>query len=140
MLDPTTKRYPTSKDKGEAPARQSEGRNCIQNQTPYPPETIRGFKQTLCAPGPRDSTEIEPELCLSIFCRGTVSSGLPQRQGLWVQQTWVWHTPSWRRLPLTLPQSCQNLHRTGETDSWRAQTKPCVHQDPEKKSNDPKRD
>ena len=27
----------------------------------------------------------------------------------------------------------QNLHRTGETDSWRAQTKPCVHQDPEKK-------
>ena len=28
------------------------------------------------------------------------------------------------------PQSLQNLHRTGETDSWRAQTKLCVHQDP----------
>ena len=23
-----------------------------------------------------------------------VSSGLPQGQGLWVQQTWVWHKPS----------------------------------------------
>ena len=22
-------------------------------------------------------------------------------QGLWVQQTWVWHKPSWRRSPLT---------------------------------------
>ena len=29
------------------------------------------------------------------------SSGLPQGQGLWVQQTWVWHKPSWRRSPLT---------------------------------------
>ena len=30
-----------------------------------------------------------------------VSSGLPQGQGLWVQKTWVWHKPSWRRSPLT---------------------------------------
>ena len=30
-----------------------------------------------------------------------VSSGLPQGQGLWVQRTWVWHKPSWRRSPLT---------------------------------------
>ena len=30
-----------------------------------------------------------------------VSSGLPQRQGLWVQQTWVWRKSSWRRLLLT---------------------------------------
>ena len=34
----------------------------------------------------------------------------------------------------------QNLHRTGETDSWRAQTKPCAHQDPGERSSDPKRD
>ena len=31
------------------------------------------------------------------------SSGLPQGQGLWVQQTWVWHKPSGRRSPLTPP-------------------------------------
>ena len=30
-----------------------------------------------------------------------VSSGLLQGQGLWVQQTWMWHKPSWRRSPLT---------------------------------------
>ena len=38
-----------------------------------------------------------------------VSSGLLQRQGLW-----VWHKSSWRRSPLTPPQSSQNLHRTGK--------------------------
>ena len=30
-----------------------------------------------------------------------VNSGLLQQQELWVQQTWVRHKPSWRRLPLT---------------------------------------
>ena len=64
-----------------------------------------------------------------------VSSGLPQ--GLWVQQTWVWHKLSRRRSPLTPPQSRQNLHRTGETDPWRAQMKPCVHQGPGERSSDP---
>ena len=43
-----------------------------------------------------------------------VSRGLLQGQGLWVQQTWVWHKLSWRRLPLTPPQSLQNLHRIGK--------------------------
>ena len=37
-----------------------------------------------------------------------VNSGLLQGQGLWVQQTWVWHKPSWRRSPLIPPKSCQN--------------------------------
>ena len=30
-----------------------------------------------------------------------VSTGLPQGQGFWVQQNWVWQKPSWRRSPLT---------------------------------------
>ena len=33
------------------------------------------------------------------------------------------------------PWSRQNLSRTRETDSWRAETKPCVHQDPEERSS-----
>ena len=47
-----------------------------------------------------------------------------------------------RRSLLTPPQSHQELHRTGETDSWKAQTKPCVHQDTgeSKRSSDPIRD
>ena len=40
-----------------------------------------------------------------------VSSGLPQGQGLW---GWVWHKSSWRGSPLTPPQSCPNLNRTGK--------------------------
>ena len=39
--------------------------------TPYPPETLGQFKQTFFAPGPRDPTETEPELCFSLSCGGT---------------------------------------------------------------------
>jgi len=31
---------------------------------------LRGLKQTLCAPGRRDPTETETELCLSVSCGG----------------------------------------------------------------------
>ena len=34
----------------------------------------------------------------------------------------------------------QNSHRTGEIDFWRAETKPCVPQDPGQRSSDPTRD
>ena len=34
----------------------------------------------------------------------------------------------------------QNFHRIGKTDSWRAQTKSCAHQDPEERSSDPTRE
>ena len=32
---------------------------------------LEGTNKTLCAPGPRDPTESETELCLSISCGGT---------------------------------------------------------------------
>ena len=32
---------------------------------------LRGLKQTLREPGPRDPTETETELCLSVSCGGT---------------------------------------------------------------------
>ena len=31
---------------------------------------LRGLKRNLCTPGPRVPTETEPELCLSVSCRG----------------------------------------------------------------------
>ena len=37
-------------------------------------------------------------------------------------------------------QNCQNFQRTGETDSGRAQTEPCPHQNPGERSSDPTRD
>lgn len=33
-----------------------------------------------------------------------------------------------------------NLHSTGETESWRAHTEPCTHQDPGERGSDPTRD
>ena len=84
--------------------------------------------------GPRDPTETVTEMCLSVCCGGRVSSGLPQGQGLWVRQTWVWHKPSWRRSPLTpLPE----LKQDWELDSWKTQTEPHMHQDPGERSSDP---
>ena len=32
---------------------------------------LRRLKQILCAPGPKDPTKTEPELCLSVSCGGT---------------------------------------------------------------------
>ena len=32
---------------------------------------LGGLKQTLCTPRPREPTETEPELCLSVVCGGT---------------------------------------------------------------------
>ena len=52
----------------------------------------------------------------------------------------MWST---RKGNLTLEASgicLQNFHRTGETDSWKAQSKPSAHQDPGEKSVVPTRD
>ena len=62
----------------------------------------------------RLSGGVNGDLLQEGLCHTQVSGNLPQRQGLWVQQTWVSHKSSWRRSPLTPRQSSQNLHRTGE--------------------------
>ena len=64
-----------------------------------------------------ETPETEPNLCLSVSGEGTGQQWPAAGAGLWVQQTRVWYTPSWRRLPLAPPQSRQNLLRTGETDA-----------------------
>ena len=46
------------------------GQKHISNQTRYLPETLGGLKQTLFTPGPRDPTETESELCVSVSCGG----------------------------------------------------------------------
>ena len=42
---------------------------------PIPTRDLGELKQTLCSPGPRDPTETEPELCLSVSCKGTGQQG-----------------------------------------------------------------
>ena len=43
---------------------------CLESK-PIATRHSQGLKQTLCAPRPRDPTETEPELCLSVSCGGT---------------------------------------------------------------------
>ena len=53
---------------------------------------LEGSNEILCAPGPRDTAETEPDLPLSVWvppAEPWVSSGFPWGQGLLVQQTWV---------------------------------------------------
>ena len=42
--------------------------------------------------------------------------------------------------PLQMVTAAMRLYRTGNADSWRAQTEPCVHQDPGERRSDPIRD
>ena len=117
-----------------------EGAKLHLESNAIPARDARRAQTNLVHTRPRAPTETEQELCLNVSYGGKGQQWPASGHGLWVQQTWVWHKPSWRRSPLTPPYSCQNLHRTGETDSWRAQTKSCVSQDPEQRSSEPKRD
>ena len=68
-----------------------------------------GSNKTFCTPG--NPTEPEPDLLLSVWVSPVqvwISSALLLGQGLWVQQTWGKHKPSWRWSPLTPQQSTQN--------------------------------
>ena len=44
-----------------------------------------------------------------------VSRGLLRGQGLGVQQTWVWHGPSWRKMPLTHHRAARTYTGWGQT-------------------------
>ena len=95
------------------------------------PIPVRDTWRARLKPCAHQEKQTEPDLplsclSLSVSCRGMGQQWPATGQGLWGQQTWLSHKPSWWRLPLTSPWSCQNLHMARETDSWRAQTKP-VH-------------
>ena len=93
----------------------------IQGQRRSPSKMVGGAKSHLeWSPIPtRDARRVQTKLLcpriqrppqrLSQYCvwvspvEVQFSSDLPQGQGLWVQQTWVWHKPSWRRSSLTPP-------------------------------------
>ena len=54
-----------------------------ENETSYALEKLRGegSNKSLCAPGPRDPTETEPELYLSVSCKGTGEQWAAARAG-----------------------------------------------------------
>ena len=71
MLDPTPKRFPMFKDKGEAQTRWLEGKIGFRMKPHTCQRCLEGSNKTLCTPRPRDPTESEPDLPLSVFCRCT---------------------------------------------------------------------
>ena len=99
---------------------------------------LRGLKQNIVHSRRPHRDWVRPAFeCFSVSCGGMDQL---QGQGLWVQQTWVWHKPHLEEVAINLTIEPPDLHRTGETDSWRAQTKPCAQQDLGERSSDPTRD
>ena len=68
--------------------RESGGVKSCLKSNPIPDRHSEGSNKTLCAPGPRGSTETEPDMLLSVWvspAEARVSSGLLWGQGLWLQ-------------------------------------------------------
>ena len=60
-----------------------------------------------------------------------------QKKTLKLKKWWIFTSKVYSYL---IVKTAEHLHRTGETDSWRAQTEPWAHQDPGERSSDPTRD
>ena len=88
---------------------------------------------TPCVHQDPETPQTETKLCVGVSCGVRVSSGPLRGQGLWVQQAWVWHKPSWRRSPLT-------HHRATRTYTELGKQTLGGHQDPGERSSDPSRD
>ena len=176
MLDPTKKIYPMPKGKGEVQTRWGGGYKITFKSNTMPTRDARRAQIKPCVhQDPGIPQETEPDLPLSVWvspAEAQVSSGLPQGQGLRLQQTWEprhvsptikprsrqpteWRTiipkkflhcckvlgpttdfPSWgsgKGLRTPREFECEGqwdliteLPRTGETDFWRTQAKPCT--------------
>ena len=121
MLDPTRKKIPHVQGQRRSPSK-IVGRAIIHLESnPIPTRDAQRAQTKPCVhqetPQRLNQTWLWVFECLLQRYRSAVAC---QGQGLWVQPTWVRHKHSWRRSPLTPTESLQNLHRTGETDTWRA--------------------
>ena len=84
MLDPTDIRYPSPRAKEKPQQDSMRGKIMFTIKTPHPSE-MQGSDKTLRAPGPRDSTETEPDLPFNVQVspvRAGSTSGLPRAQRL----------------------------------------------------------
>ena len=97
---------------------------------------LRGRKQTLYAPGPGDPAETETELCLSVSCGGTGQQGTAAGAGALGAADSGMAKALFEEVVINPTIDPPELRQDWETDSGRAQTEPCVHQDPEERSSD----
>ena len=101
---------------------------------------LRGLKQALCTPGPRDPTETEPELCLSVSCEGTgqqwPAAGVGALGAVDLGMAKALLEEVTINSTIELPELTQYRERRLLKDI----NKPCVRQDPGEKGSDPTRD
>ena len=89
MLDSTKRGYPNPGAK-EKPQQDGRRGRIMFRIKPHAHQTfLEGSNKTLCAPGPRDSTETEPDLPFSVSCGGTSQQTPATGAGLRVQQNWI---------------------------------------------------
>ena len=93
---------------------------------PIPTRNTQRAQTNLCCTRTQRPYETETELCLSISCGGTCQQWTAA--GAWPlgAEDLVWHKPSWKRSPLSPPES-PGLTQDWETNSSWAQTEPCAH-------------
>ena len=102
MLD-ATKKIRHVQGQRRSPRKMVEGGKLHLESNPLPTRYAQRAQINLVHTLHRDPTETDQNCVWVSPAKEQISSGLPQGQGLLVQQTWVWHKPSWRRSPLTSP-------------------------------------
>ena len=104
---------------------------------------LRGLKQTLCAPGPRDprprDPETETELCLSISCGGTGQQWTATGTRALDAADLGMAEALLEEVTINPTTELPELTQDWEVDSWRAQQN-LMQQEPDERSSDPKTD
>ena len=135
-LDPTKKRYPTSKDKGEAPVRWQGDEIAFRIKPHIHQRCSEGSNKTLCTPGDPSETEPDPPLSAerllqrcgpAVACRRGRGPGC-SRPGYGISLL--------GGSPVTHHGAARTYTGLGK-QPCRAQTTPCVHHDPGERSSEP---
>ena len=111
----TLRRYPTSKDKGEKPQQDGRRGEVAFRIKPHSRHSCSEGSNKPCAPGPRDPTETETELCLCVSCGHTGQQWTAIGAGaLGAADLVMTCLLLMEEVTINPPQSNQNLHRTGK--------------------------
>ena len=102
----TLRRYPHVQRQRRSPSKTIGGaKSCLESNPILARDAQRAQTKLVCTRTwiPHRDLDKPAFECLSVSCGDMVQQWAASGQGLWVQQTWVWHKPSWRRSPLTPP-------------------------------------
>ena len=114
--------------------------NSHLESSPIPARDAQRAQTTLYAPGPGDPTETETELCLSVSCGGMGQQWTAAGAGALGAADSATAEALLEEVVINPTIEPPELTQDWETDSGRAQTEPCVHQDPEERSSDSTKD